>query len=74
MPLYIVKRFMNEENPINNEESKNVKATQNEGSVNDPDSPVKRKDKVSNGSTEEFANIAKQPQRPIGMSKREKYK
>ena len=50
---------MNEENPINKEESKNDKAAQNDGSVVDPDSPVKRNDKASNGSTEEFANITK---------------
>ena len=50
---------MNEENPINEEESKNDKAVQNDGPVADPESPLKRNDKASNGSTEEFANITK---------------
>ena len=57
MPLYIVNRFMNEETPVNNEESKNVKVNQNDGSILDPDSPLKRQEiKGSAGSIEELTN------------------
>ena len=49
---------MNEETPVNNEESKNnVKVNQNDGSILDPDSPLKRQEiKGSAGSIEELTN------------------